>query len=451
MLSTAQAKVVIGKLLVSIALAAPAMAETRVSLIGGGNTVDHSQVQIEANVGWLQTMFRDRNIKERTYFGAGDSAEPDVAYLALAEPSSSSTEALPNEPRVQYRRHQLPDVSGSTRKPELMEALRRDLASLPAGDDALVIFDGHGGIERADTRNNYLKLWDDGRMTVSDLESLLDAAPAGAPVRFVMAQCYSGAFASLIYDDPHAASGFRANRCGFMSEAADRLAEGCGLSLEETEFRDYTTYFFAALGGRTRSGEPIEQRVVDRDGDGVVSFRESHFYALLSAQSTDLSRSTSEQYLEDWSPWYLRWDSLAENDGSIYWSLAEEVAHRYGWDTRAATLSALRGLYAGTVDAADARRALAQKELRTLKEQPAGELAGDAANTRHQALLEQQRAAETAGRESRDATRMLTQVEKIYRLRQLARLEQALATYGSAAERSRYADLVQCEAGHLSP
>ena len=450
MLQTARAKPVIGKLLVLTALAAPAMAETRVSLIGGGNTPEHSQSQIEANVGWLQTMFRDRNIKTRTYFGAGGSGEPDVTYLALTEPSSS-TEALPNEPRVRYRRHELPDVSGSTRKPELVEALRRDLASLPAGDDALVIFNGHGGIEPADTRNNYLKLWDDGRMTVSDLESLLDAAPSGTPVRFVMAQCYSGAFASLIYDDPQRASGFRANRCGFMSEAADRLAEGCGLSLEETEFRDYTTYFFAALGRRTRSGEPIEQRLVDRDGDGVVSFRESHFYALLSAQSSDLSRSTSEQYLEDWSPWYLRWDSLAENSGSIYWSLAEEVARRYGWDTRPPTLSALRGQYASAVDAADARRARAQKGLRTLKERPPGELAGVAADTRRETLLEQQRTVDAAGRESRDAARMLTQVEKIYRLRQLARLEQALKTYGTAADRSRYDELVQCEAGHLSP
>ena len=439
-------------LVVLLVAATPAMADTRVSLIGGGNTVDHSQVQIEANVGWLQTMFRERDIKTRTYFGAGDTAEPDVAYLALTKPSSSNTEALPNEPRVQFRRHQLPDVSGSTRKPELIEALRRDLASLPAGDDALVIFNGHGGLDRADTRNNYLKLWGDGRMTVSDLESLLDAAPKGVPVRFVMAQCYSGAFAALIYDDPQTTSGFRSNRCGFMSEAADRLAEGCGLSLDETEFRDYTTYFFAALGGRTRSGEPIEQQQVDRDGDGVISFRESHFYALVSAPSADLSRSTSEQYLEDWAPWYLRWDSLGENgNSSIYWSLAEELARRYGWESRPAALSEVRGRYASAVDTADARRALAQKELHALREQPAEEHASATTNARNQAVLEGQQAAKTAGRESRDASRMLTQAEKIYRLRQLARLEQALAKYGSATERGRYSELVQCESGHLSP
>lgn len=441
----------IRKLVASAVVAMPAMAQTHVSLIGGGNTVDDSQVQIESNVGWLQTMFRERDIEARTYFGAGDSAEPDVAYLAPAEPSPNATEALANESRVLYRRHELPDVSGSTRKPELTEALRRDLASLSAGEEALVIFNGHGGIDRADTRNNYLKLWGDERMTVRDLESLLDAAPEKTQVRFVMAQCYSGAFARLIYDDPRTASGFRGNRCGFMSEAADRLAEGCSLSLDETEFRDYTTYFFAALGGRTRLGQPIEAQAVDRDRDGVVSFRESHFYALLNAHSSDLSRSTSEQYLEDWSPWYLRWDSIAENHRSIYWSLAEELAQHYGWETRPAKLAALRGQYATAVDEADTRRAAAQKELRALREQPPVELAEHTADTRQRDLLETQGVVETAGRESRDASRMLTQVEKIYRLRQLARLEQALEKYGNAEERGRYGELVQCEAGELRP
>ena len=433
----------IRKLLVLTIAAAPVMAETRVSLIGGGDTLEHSQVQIESNVGWLQTIFREREIETRTYFGSGDGEESDVAYLAPTELAAAGTVLLPHEPRIRYRRHELPDVAGSTRKPELTEALRRDLGSLAPGDDALVIFNGHGGIDHADTRNNYLKLWDEGRMTVSDLESLLDAAPNGTPVRFVMAQCYSGAFARLIYDDPHDASGFRSNRCGFMSEAADRLAEGCSLSLGESEFRDYTTYFFAALAGRTRSDEPIEAQAVDRDRDGLVSFRESHFYALLNAHSADLSRSTSEQYLEDWSPWYLRFDSLRENDRSVYWSLAEELAQRYGWQTRPAMLSALRGQYARAVDDADARRISAQKGLRALRERPDATPQRDA--------LEMQRTAEAAGRESRDATRMLTQVEKIYRLRQLARLEQALEQYGNTEERARYGELVQCEAGHLSP
>jgi hypothetical protein len=108
-------------------------------------------------------------------------------------------------------------------------------------------------------------------------------------------------------------------------------------------------------------------------------------------------------------------------------------------------LSALRGQYASAVDDADARRASAQRELRALRERP------EPGDRPERDALETQRAVEAAGRESRDATRMLTQVEKIYRLRQLARLEQALEQYGNAEERARYGELVQCEAGHLSP
>ena len=78
----------IRKLLVLTIAAAPVMAETRVSLIGGGNTLDDSQAQIESNVGWLQTIFREREIETRTYFGAGDTEEPDVAYLAPTELAS---------------------------------------------------------------------------------------------------------------------------------------------------------------------------------------------------------------------------------------------------------------------------------------------------------------------------------------------------------------------------
>jgi len=105
-------------------------------------------------------------------------------------------------------------------------------------------------------------------------------------------------------------------------------------------------------------------------------------------------------------------------------------------------LSALRGQYARAVDDADARRIFAQKELRALRERP------DAAPQKD--TLEVQRTLEAAGRESRDAARMLTQLEKIYRLRQLARLEQAIERYGNAEERARYGELVQCETGHLS-
>jgi hypothetical protein len=157
-----------------------------------------------------------------------------------------------------------------------------------------------------------------------------------------MTQCYSGAFHSLIYDNPREPGALAQDRCGFFSESALEQAEGCSLVVSEDEYRDYSTYFFAALSGRTRLGEPVDASHVDRDGDGARSFREAHLYTLAAAHSADLPRSTSEEYLSRWAPWYLLWDTNVEARGSTYWTIADEVAERYGWQVTPDALEAQR-------------------------------------------------------------------------------------------------------------
>ena len=88
------------------------------------------------------------------------------------------------------------------------------------------------------------------------------------PVRFVFTQCYAGAFARL-------APGPDGNRCGFLAESEDREAEGCAAGVDAGDYRDYTTYFFAALSGRTRLGGLLPVNP-DLDGDGQVSLYEAH-------------------------------------------------------------------------------------------------------------------------------------------------------------------------------
>jgi hypothetical protein len=154
-------------------------------------------------------------------------------------------------------------------------------------------------------------------------------------VRFVFTQCYSGAFARL-------AEGHH-NRCGFMAEAADREAEGCSASLETGDYRDYSTFFFSALIGQTRTGDPLAASP-DLDGNGEVSLREAHLYTLRSSFSTDLPRATSEAYLESWLPWYLgwtRWSPRAHGDGP-YGSLARDLAEEAGIGSHGALGSRLR-------------------------------------------------------------------------------------------------------------
>jgi hypothetical protein len=456
----------------------PAFADTRVVLVGGGNELQSSQAQIEANVRWLEDLLLARGLDVATYFGIGAEPGMDVVY----RPGAAGADAGGADAWVRvfgddaligarFKRHELQAVRGSTRKSELTSALRRELGALGSGDELLLVYNGHGGLVAENTRNNYLKLWGNDRLSVGELEGLLDTAPAGTTQRFVMTQCYSGAFGALVYDDPHAAEGFMPNRCGFMAESALRQAEGCELDADPTEFRDYTTYFFAALSGVSRLGEPLPLAEIDRDGDGAVSYREAHFHALLAAESTDLPRSTSEQFLEDWSPWYLRWSSTVDNPGSVYWTLGSELAARYGWPYTADALDRAHADYAAAASASFRRYHEERARIAALRAELAADYAGRwpgltdgpsiektapgeamaalRADSRYAELVALQDGLASYGRASLAHERAVTQLEKIYRLRQLARLEGALQRLGSPAARGQYGHLLACEAGTL--
>ena len=474
-------------MLVKVALlslaAAPAVADTSIWLIGGGNTLNNSQGQIEANVRWLEDLLLARNLDVRTYFALGEKPGQDIVYWTAAEDGS----VLPYEPLTRifadgsavglsYKRHELRAVRGSTDKQELIASLGRDFAALAPGEEPLIVYNGHGGLDRSDPSDNYLKLWGDQRLSVSELEGLLDFVPKATPTRFVMTQCFSGAFHALIYDDPSRATGFHGNRCGFMAESALREAEGCDLSINQEEFRDYTTFFFAALSGATRLGEPLPLAAIDRNKDGAVSYSEAHFHALVAAHSSDLSRSTSEQYLENWTPWYLKWDTVTNNTGSIYWSFAQEIADRHAWDPAPANLERLRTEYLAKQRDNESHQLVARTEVGDLQQELRAELTIDwpelahpygarfheilatvwpaiatrlSEDERYLELADQQRLLRRLEQKSLEWTRYLTQIEKIYRLRQLARLEGALQRYGNRRAKQEYAELIRCEAGTL--
>jgi hypothetical protein len=72
-----------------------------------------------------------------------------------------------------------------------------------------------------------------------------------------------------------------------------------------------------------------------------------------------------------------------------------------------------------------------------------------AADPRYVTLADlEQKVASIAG-ETLERTRLQTQIDKIYRLRHLARLEAALQRFGSREVRDQYAQLQQCEAESL--
>lgn len=492
--------------LATLSLTGPATADEAL-LIGGGYDLQGSQGQIELNVKWVQGILQEQGLPVSTWFTDGDEPGPDVHYHVLPDAGQADLEPLARvfgdwvlEQR-RYREHSVENVTGSTRRDDLEPQLRQILQER-SDQDLLMVYNGHGSQSHGTPDQVVLNLWDDTALSARELHSWL--APHDASFRFIFTQCYSGGFHRLAYADPSAGNNLSgilnktrdgkpngsqgsAARCGFTAESAYRLAEGCSASIDTDDYRDYTTFFFAALAGQDRNARQLPTNP-DRDGDGSTTLREAHLYTLAQAYSTDLSRSTSEDWLDQWQPWYLRWlpapDELPDND---YASLLQELALRHDISLENAS-SALPGKAFGALrHGLRQRLTQADQQWRTL-EQNYRELGGKVRELQYQlqfrlstvwpellgpytsgyvALAESGRLQDIA-RQTRqlpdyqllqrlqddaaaleldilDAERMATQFRKMIRLHRLALLEQQLGRFGSEQDRADYQSLRSCE------
>lgn len=460
-------------------VAAPARAADHVWLIGGGYDPDSSQAQIEQNVLWVSQLLRAAPGKHRlrVYFDDGDDPGRDVKELVPLRGGDLEPVrrlyAYGHTAGYRYRNHVLPRVDGGTERTSLTAQLEREIAGLKAGDRLLIVFNGHGTRSRRDPGGNRLWLWKGTSLDVRELDALLARVSPEARVRFVFTQCYAGAFARL-------APGPDGNRCGFLAEAEDRQAEGCAAGVDANDYRDYTTYFFAALSGRTRLGQPLPVNP-DLDGDGQVSFYEAHLYALRVGESADLPRATSEDFLERWQPWYADWRSvLGLNSGvppdNVYAGFAAELMTALGLPTqeralrrelrRLRTAEALesrklqrrqRGLL-GRIGAIqrDIRKIAAKRwpEIeRLVREGNKGEggtSLGDAAafirsQPRYAELAQAQDEHEANENALLASERRVTRLDKVERLRKLARLQARFENQAAATDRAAYEKLRTCE------
>lgn len=461
-----------------------AFATDHVWVVGGGPTLAESQAQIEFNVKWMLNILREpagaRHL--HVYFTDGLAPGKDVRLWSPLPDTKVNlqplarafgAEALNGE---RYRNNNVAGVDGSTQAARLTSKLTQEFSALRPGDRALFIYNGHGSYDEADRANNALRLWGDTRMSVYDLYRLMALIPPSVPVRFLFAQCFSGAFERLVHPDAADVLALdEGNRCGFFSEADDREAEGCSASINTDDYRDYTTYFFAALSGRTRNQVPIGT-VPDWDEDGVLSLYDAHLYTLATAYNADLPRSTSEVFLERWQPWYLRWSPTRAETDNPYSRIAAQVATALG----------LTGEADGILTEARRRRAHDQQELQEQQREHASlrdeikelqsslqrrvgarwpetlhpytknflefltrdlDAAQDflIADPTFRALSEKQDRYFQLDVEMLDTERRLTQLDKLVRLRRLARLRDQFERFASAADRRAYQRLLACE------
>ncbi len=160
----------------------------------------------------------------------------------------------------------------------------------------LLYFAGHGTQDEKDETDTHYDLWNGDELNVRDLAAELSRLPRQMPVVLVMAQCFSGAFADVLFrgGDPKAGLA-EGNVVGFFSAQKDREAAGCSYATERADYQDFSSYFFGALCGQDRFGDKVTG--ADYDGDGTVSLHEAFCYALIHDRSADTPVCTSDVFL----------------------------------------------------------------------------------------------------------------------------------------------------------
>lgn len=458
-----------------MAVCGHAAAEQRVWLIGSGPGLDNTQVQIERNLLWVRATLESLPGTRRidSFFTDGDDPAPDITLWQPVEESAATLQPLARVYDTYYlngeavRSHRIDALRGAATRQNLRAALRDDLAGLPAGSDGILVYVGHGSRMADESR---LDLWGGVPLTASDMQDMLAAQPVDTRLRLVFAQCYAGGFHAAVM----AADG-AVERCGFYAVAADQPAEGCTVSLDAGDYRGYSTYFFAALAGQARTGGALPF-AADRDGDARVDPYEAHLYSLRAARSLDIPRSSSEQFLLDWEPWYLpllRVETVADN---VYAQVARDLFDDLGLQTQDTRLKpallAHRKVVQAQVRRMLYRREQARDRAAGAREQLQRDLESRWPSARYpytlayrdflrddldtaQAFIQEHPlyrdlVADQDEYWKLDAAilelqRRLAQLDRIDHLLRLARLQTAFAARADSADRDRYQRLLDCE------
>ncbi len=306
-------------------------------IVGGGPLPAQSQVSIERNVIWIDALTDSPGFSTRKLlFTAGQEKVKDVVehqpdnrelqrFLPLARLFGSEGDAL-----SVFRSNQLKHIDGSATAASLDRQFSSMLEGLQNGDGLWFIYNGHGGMESSDPSENTLRLWNDSTLDARRFAAIAKTRPAGTVLRSFMPQCFSGGFARSIALDPAAPDANHIDRlqCGFYSVPHHLESEGCTINVDSGEYRDYSTYFFAALTGMDRNGNAVD--IASPDGKNPTLL-DAHRWAYINGDSTDIPFSSSEYFLELWQPWYARWQTVTTvSDDNPYIRSAQAIAEKTG-------------------------------------------------------------------------------------------------------------------------
>lgn len=257
-------------------------------VMAGGGTPHNNEIALEKNVLYFQRTLQQMGYNPAdasVFFANGNDGKPSIRYLDAGR-------------QERFKVPEIPYLKGSSTLGNFENWLDQRVARQDTRP-IFFYFTGHGTKNHANTNNNALILWQDTRLSVRQFANSLARLPQKTPVVTMMAQCYAGSFANFIYEsgDPNLSVALQ-TRCGFFATIKTRTSVGCTPEVNEADYRDYSSSFFAGLSGRSRTGASVPS--ADYNRDGKVSYAEAHAFAKVDEQTTDLPVSTSEVWLQEW-------------------------------------------------------------------------------------------------------------------------------------------------------
>jgi hypothetical protein len=257
-------------------------------LVWGGGSPASNEIAIEKNVLYFQRTLKALGLgasQPQIYFANGNSGEKTIRFID------------PKTEQEHFKAPAIPGLLGQATWSNLQAVLTRTTQQ-NAKQPIFFYFTGHGNRNPHNVDNNSMILWNEQDVTVQDFASQLDRLPQKTRIVAVMVQCFSGAFANFIYEkgDPQRPVALQ-TRCGFFATIKQRPSVGCTPLVDEADYEDYSSSFFAGLSGVDRVGRPVAS--ADYDRNGRVSYREAHAFAKVDEQASDLPISTSEAWLRD--------------------------------------------------------------------------------------------------------------------------------------------------------
>jgi len=265
-----------------------ATAATQFLVVAGGGAPSYNEIALEKNVRYFQ----------RTLGALGWAPEQASIFFANGLSGAATVRYVDFLGRERFKVPQIPHLRGAATRDHLIQWLTA-AGNHGAAEDCPIFFyfTGHGALNQGNPDNNAMILWQEQLVSVQQLAHQLDRLPPEQPFVTMMAQCYSGSFANLIYEQGDPSQPVSPQpRCGFFATVSTRPSVGCTPEVNEADYEDYSSSFFAGLSGRDRIGHPVSS--ADYDHDGQVSFAEAHAFAKIDADTPDWPISTVEAWLQ---------------------------------------------------------------------------------------------------------------------------------------------------------